>query len=72
MCRLLPILVGRLRYSSEELADLPAEDVADEGAPDRIEDVRPFIYKVKEDDEDGGSEEVGDRLVPFGGIELGA
>lgn len=55
--RLLPILVGRLRYSEDELADLPFQDVADEGIPDRIEDVRPFIYKVKEDEEDGDNEE---------------
>jgi hypothetical protein len=40
------------------LADLPFQDVADEGIPDRIEDVRPFIYKVKEDEEDGDNEEV--------------
>lgn len=56
------MLVGRMRYLEDELVDLPVDDVADEHIPDRVEDVRPFVYKVKEgDDEEGANEEV--RLV---------
>ncbi len=53
--RLIPVLVRRLRYLEDELVDLPYDDVADESVPDRPEDVRPFVYKVREDDEDGVS-----------------
>ncbi len=48
------MLIGRLRYLEDELVDLPYDDVADEHVPDKIEDVRPFIYKAKEDDDDPG------------------
>jgi hypothetical protein len=52
--RLLPVLIRRLRYRDDELVDLPVEDVSDEHVPDRAEDVRPLVHRVKEsyDDED--------------------
>lgn len=36
----------------EELADLPCADVADEGVADAAEDVRPFTYKAKDEEDD--------------------
>ena len=56
--RLVPVLIRRLRYLEDELVDLPYDDIADEAVPDRVEDVRPFVYKVKEDDDDGSRDEV--------------
>jgi hypothetical protein len=54
----MPILVRQLRYGDEELVDLPVDDVADEREPDRPEDVRPYLYRVREDDDDGSTDEV--------------
>lgn len=33
-----------MKYSEEELALLPVDDVADAGEPDRAEDIRPIIH----------------------------
>lgn len=53
-CRLIPLLVQKLRYSEEDLADLPEDDVVDEHIPDSVEDVRPFAYRAKDEEDDPG------------------
>lgn len=52
LCRLVPLLIQRLRYSEEELADLPVKDVVDEGVPDAAEDVKPYLYRAKDEEDD--------------------
>jgi hypothetical protein len=49
---LFPLLVRNLRYSEEELADLPKKDVADEMAADSPEGVRPFMFKPKDEEDE--------------------
>lgn len=58
--KLIPVLLKCMVYSDDELADLPTEDVADEGEADRKEDVAPFIYRSHRggDDDDGGGDSV--------------
>ena len=50
--RLIPLLIQRLQYSEDELADLPVEDEVDEHEPDSAEEVRPYVYKVKNDEDE--------------------
>ena len=66
-CRLLPLLIQRMRYSEEELADLPERDVSDEHIPDSAEDVRPFTYKVKDEEDEPDRGPVSDvrMLLPL-------
>jgi len=42
--RLVPLLLGGMRFSSEEVADLEEDDDAHE--PDRAEDLRPIFHKL--------------------------
>jgi hypothetical protein len=49
---LFPLLVRNFRYSEDELADLPEKDVADEMVADSPEDVRPFMFKAKDEEDE--------------------
>lgn len=59
--KLIPAIWHCLRYSEEELADLPVDDVADEAIADREEDIQPFIYNRHKE----GGGDVRSRTSPW-------
>jgi transportin-1 len=56
---LIPILLSRMRYSEEELAELRVDGDDNEGIPDRPEDIRPLFHKGGGGG-NGGDEDDGD------------
>eukprot|EP00033_Pygsuia_biforma_P003070 GCRY01003374.1.p1 GENE.GCRY01003374.1~~GCRY01003374.1.p1 ORF type:complete len:869 (+),score=248.25 GCRY01003374.1:155-2761(+) len=50
---LLPILLTRMQYSQEELIEI-ADENFDSDVADRAEEIKPFIHKGGDDEDDGG------------------
>eukprot|EP00949_MAST-11_sp_MAST-11-sp1_P003694 g3694.t1 len=56
--RLIPLLISRMTYSEEELADLDVEDTDNAGVADRDQDVRPTFHRgLHENDKDNNDDD---------------
>eukprot|EP00611_Tribonema_gayanum_P022702 TRINITY_DN4610_c0_g1_i1.p1 TRINITY_DN4610_c0_g1~~TRINITY_DN4610_c0_g1_i1.p1 ORF type:complete len:701 (+),score=255.80 TRINITY_DN4610_c0_g1_i1:42-2105(+) len=53
--KLVPVLLSRMVYSQEDIADFGAEDPNNDHIPDRPEDIAPMFRRKKGEDDDGSS-----------------